>query len=141
MDLSLFFAGTGGSVPTARRGLPALLLRAGSHRVLVDCGEGTQHQFLRSPLRLSGDVTVGGVERSGGLLRITVFRTGQQAEGRIQLVLDEEPMALRQWVVVDGQNRSTRVTLTQAEVGGRFNPALFAFNDPRFREELGERQN
>ena len=28
MDLSLFFAGTAGSVPTARRGLPALLLRA-----------------------------------------------------------------------------------------------------------------
>jgi outer membrane lipoprotein-sorting protein len=97
--------------------------------------------LLRSPLRLSGDVTVGGVERSGGLLRVTVFRTGQQAEGRIQLVLDEEPMALRQWVVVDGQNRATRVTLTQAEVGGRFSPALFAFNDPRFREELGERQN
>ena len=32
MDLSLFFAGTAGSVPTARRGLPALLLRAGGDR-------------------------------------------------------------------------------------------------------------
>ncbi len=29
MDLSVFFAGTAGSVPTARRGLPALLVRAG----------------------------------------------------------------------------------------------------------------
>ncbi len=48
MDLSLFFAGTAGSVPTARRGLPALLLRAGGHRVLFDCGEGTQQQLLRS---------------------------------------------------------------------------------------------
>ena len=48
MDLSLFFAGTGGSVPTARRGLPALLVRAGSHRLLFDCGEGTQHQLMRS---------------------------------------------------------------------------------------------
>src|SRR3954452_8430695 len=48
MDLSLFFAGTGGSAPTARRGLPSILLRAGSHRLLVDCGEGTQHQLLRS---------------------------------------------------------------------------------------------
>jgi outer membrane lipoprotein-sorting protein len=96
--------------------------------------------LLRSPLRLSGDVTVGAVERSGGLLRITVFRTGQQAEGRIQLVLDEEPMTLRQWVVVDAQNRATRVTLTQAETGGRFNPFLFSFNDPRFREELLEQR-
>jgi ribonuclease Z len=48
MDLSLFFAGTAGSVPTARRGLPALLLRAGGDRILVDCGEGTQQQLLRS---------------------------------------------------------------------------------------------
>ena len=48
MDLSLFFAGTGGSVPTARRGLPALLLRAGGERLLFDCGEGTQRQLLRS---------------------------------------------------------------------------------------------
>jgi ribonuclease Z len=48
MDLSLFFAGTAGSVPTARRGLPALLLRAGGERILFDCGEGTQQQLLRS---------------------------------------------------------------------------------------------
>lgn len=48
MDLSLFFAGTGGSVPTARRGLPAVLLRRGGERLLFDCGEGTQRQLLRS---------------------------------------------------------------------------------------------
>src|ERR1700754_4594132 len=48
MDLSLFFAGTAGSVPTPRRGLPALLLRAGGDRILFDCGEGTQQQLLRS---------------------------------------------------------------------------------------------
>jgi ribonuclease Z len=48
MDLSLFFAGTAGSVPTARRGLPAVLLRRGGDRVLFDCGEGTQRQLLRS---------------------------------------------------------------------------------------------
>ena len=48
MDLSVFFAGTAGSVPTARRGLPALLLRAGGDRLLFDCGEGTQQQLLRS---------------------------------------------------------------------------------------------
>jgi ribonuclease Z len=52
MDLSLFFAGTAGSVPTARRGLPALLLRAGGDRLLFDCGEGTQQQLLRSAVGL-----------------------------------------------------------------------------------------
>jgi ribonuclease Z len=48
MDLSLFFAGTGGSTPAARRGLPAVLVRRGGDRVLFDCGEGTQRQLLRS---------------------------------------------------------------------------------------------
>src|SRR3954469_9377811 len=48
MDLSVFFAGTAGSVPTARRGLPALLVRRGAERILFDCGEGTQRQLLKS---------------------------------------------------------------------------------------------
>jgi ribonuclease Z len=52
MDLSIFFAGTAGSVPTPRRGLPAILLRAGGERILLDCGEGTQHQLLRSSVGL-----------------------------------------------------------------------------------------
>ncbi len=41
------FAGTAGSVPSARRGLPALLVRRGAERILIDCGEGTQRQLLR----------------------------------------------------------------------------------------------
>src|SRR5437588_302424 len=48
MDLSVFFAGTGGSIPTASRGLPALLVRRGGERLLFDCGEGTQRQLVRS---------------------------------------------------------------------------------------------
>jgi ribonuclease Z len=48
MDLSLFFAGTAGAVPTPRRGLPAILLRRGGDRILFDCGEGTQRQLARS---------------------------------------------------------------------------------------------
>jgi ribonuclease Z len=46
MDFSVFFAGTAGSVPTARRGMPALLVRRGGDRVLFDCGEGTQRQLV-----------------------------------------------------------------------------------------------
>jgi ribonuclease Z len=48
MDLSLFFLGTAGSVPSPRRGLPAVLVRRGGDRLLFDCGEGTQRQLLRS---------------------------------------------------------------------------------------------
>ncbi|HEY2772336.1 MAG TPA: ribonuclease Z [Solirubrobacteraceae bacterium] len=48
MDLSIFFAGTAGSIPTARRGLPSLLVRRGGDRILFDCGEGTQRQLVSS---------------------------------------------------------------------------------------------
>jgi ribonuclease Z len=48
MDLSVFFAGTAGSIPTARRGLPAVLVRRGGDRILIDCGEGTQRQLVAS---------------------------------------------------------------------------------------------
>src|SRR5258707_8150956 len=48
MDLSIVFAGTAASVPTVRRGLPALLARRGGDRILFDCGEGTQRQLMQS---------------------------------------------------------------------------------------------
>jgi ribonuclease Z len=45
---ALTFLGTSASVPSAERNHPALLVEAGSRRVLIDCGEGTQRQLLRS---------------------------------------------------------------------------------------------
>jgi ribonuclease Z len=48
MDLDVVFLGTAGSAPTARRGLPATLVRRGGERLLIDCGEGTQRQLIRS---------------------------------------------------------------------------------------------
>jgi ribonuclease Z len=48
MDLDILFLGTAGSSPSPRRGLPATLVRRGGDRLLVDCGEGTQRQLMRS---------------------------------------------------------------------------------------------
>ena len=48
MDLDVLFVGTAGSVPSARRSLPATLVRRGGERLLFDCGEGTQRQLTRS---------------------------------------------------------------------------------------------
>jgi ribonuclease Z len=48
MDLDVLFIGTAGSAPSARRALPATLVRRGGDRLLFDCGEGTQRQLLKS---------------------------------------------------------------------------------------------
>jgi ribonuclease Z len=44
----IVFLGTSASAPSVYRGLPAQAILAGEHRFLIDCGEGTQRQLLRS---------------------------------------------------------------------------------------------
>lgn len=48
MDLDLVFVGTSASAPTGARGLSSALIRRGGDRILIDCGEGTQRQLMRS---------------------------------------------------------------------------------------------
>ena len=53
--MQVTFLGTSSGVPTRARNVSAVALRLPqrSEMWLFDCGEGTQHQFLRSDLRLS----------------------------------------------------------------------------------------
>jgi ribonuclease Z len=46
----IIFLGTSASAPSAHRGLPAQIIKHDEHRFLLDCGEGTQRQILRSGL-------------------------------------------------------------------------------------------
>lgn len=48
MDLELIFLGTAGAVPTVDRGTSSVLIIRGGERLLIDCGEGTQRQLMRS---------------------------------------------------------------------------------------------
>lgn len=44
----IVFFGTSAAAPSIHRGLPSQAIIAGEHRFLIDCGEGTQRQILRS---------------------------------------------------------------------------------------------
>lgn len=44
----IVFLGTSASAPSIHRGLAAQAILAGEYRFLIDCGEGTQRQILRS---------------------------------------------------------------------------------------------
>src|SRR5579864_4716260 len=44
------FLGTSASAPSVHRGLPAQIVIVKEYRFLIDCGEGTQRQILRSGL-------------------------------------------------------------------------------------------
>lgn len=54
--MELIFLGTTGSIPTTKRGLPAIALKRDREILLFDCGEGTQRQMAishLSPVKLS----------------------------------------------------------------------------------------
>ena len=53
--MQVTFLGTSSGVPTRSRNVSAVALRLPQRAELwlFDCGEGTQHQFLRSELRVS----------------------------------------------------------------------------------------
>ena len=46
----IIFLGTSASAPSIHRGLSAQVVKHEEHRFLIDCGEGTQRQILRSGL-------------------------------------------------------------------------------------------
>jgi ribonuclease Z len=48
--MRLFFLGTSGSIPTVKRGLPAIALKRERELLLFDCAEGTQRQMVHARL-------------------------------------------------------------------------------------------
>jgi outer membrane lipoprotein-sorting protein len=87
--------------------------------------------LLRDHLTLSGDVTVTAIERVPGQIQVTLVRTASPGDGSLTLVFADNPLALRQWQVVDGQRQETRVTLFNVQVGGSFDADMFSLVDPK----------
>jgi len=48
MSMRVIFLGTGGSVPTPVRSLPAVLIKRQSEQLMFDCGEGVQRQMIKA---------------------------------------------------------------------------------------------
>lgn len=91
--------------------------------------------LLAERIRLTGgDVVPTRIERTPGVIQVTLVRAGRSGEGSLTLTFTDPPLALRQWTVVDAQAQAVRVSLFNAETGGRFDPALFRFVDPQFFE-------
>jgi outer membrane lipoprotein-sorting protein len=89
--------------------------------------------LLADRVRLDeGDGRVTAVALGEGLVRITVVRRSNPAEGSLTLTFADPPLELRQWTVVDAQGREVRVTLYEIETGLRIDQSLFRFVPPDF---------
>jgi outer membrane lipoprotein-sorting protein len=85
--------------------------------------------LMRDNLAFSGDVTVTDIRRPPGLLEITLVKTSAPGDGSLTLDLDDNPMALAGWSVVDAQGRQTRIKLSDVTLGGHYDGSLFASGD------------
>jgi outer membrane lipoprotein-sorting protein len=81
--------------------------------------------LLADRVKLSGDVSVTSIERLPNQLHISLARTAAPGDGTLTLTFAEQPLALRQWTVLDAQRQETRVTLSNVELGGAFDQKLF----------------
>lgn len=87
--------------------------------------------LLRDVISLSGDVTVTAFEHRPGAIRLTVAPTGALDRDLVTLVLDDQPLALRQWTMINHQQKAVTLTLTDAHYGTPIDPSLFVWTDPR----------
>ncbi len=121
---------------------PSPLLLVAGHGVVVfhdsQLGQTTNIPVGQTPLgllladqiALRGDVTVTSFIRDQGQLLITLVRTKSPGDGSLTLMMNENPLALVGWSVVDAEGRETRLRIADVKLGGEFDDQLFQFNDP-----------
>ena len=122
--------------------VPVLIVTSGSWLVYYD---KELQQVSHIPLRstpasiltrpdislLGGDLILTDFESKAGTLRVTLVQASDPYSGRVSLVFDENPMALRKWTVIDAQGIETDVSLVTARFDEPLDRKLFEFRDPR----------
>lgn len=92
--------------------------------------------FLSRQIRLDQGVVVTAVSSNPQGFFLKARDRRKQVEGSITLGFDQAAngaLRLREWTIVDAQNRSTKVVLTSFKTGA--NPAdLFVFNKPQTKK-------
>ncbi len=81
--------------------------------------------FVAENIRFGEDVLVTGVEHEASILRVTLEKAGNPGLGSLTLVFTDNPLDLRQWIVVDAQGYVTRITLVGTQLGVALDPELF----------------
>lgn len=125
--------------------VPHTLISNGTWFIHVDreLGESNFLPLDRTPARFllaekvsfSEDVRVLGFRREDGLLHLKLQNKDNPDLGYVTVTFNERPLAIRQWIVHDAQNKQTRVTLQNTRFGMKLKDDLFEFVEPD-RENL-----
>ncbi|MBV9201942.1 MAG: outer membrane lipoprotein carrier protein LolA [Alphaproteobacteria bacterium] len=85
--------------------------------------------LLRDPITFS-DLIVTRFERGANTIRLTVVEKAEPDSGSLTMVFSDNPLALRQWSIVDPQHKTTTVSLFDERFGVALDPKLFVYQDP-----------
>ena len=69
-----------------------------------------------------------GVKQGPGTVEITAAQSKEPAAGQLTFVFNESPYELKQWRVLDAQNKEVRVTLQSARPGVKLDSKLFSYD-------------
>ena len=86
--------------------------------------------LVREPFKLSGDLTVESLQRTGDGLQLTIVQTRKPQEGKIIVRLSENPLALRGWSIIDNRGNKVDVSLTDLKTGVQLADSLFKYDGP-----------
>ncbi len=87
--------------------------------------------LLRKKVDLRKDGAIRSIERGPGLMRVTAIDPDEPDQGSITMVFAENPLELRQWIVVDPQGLTTTVALSEMRSNVELDPNLFFIEDPQ----------
>ncbi len=101
-------------------------MKDASHISLEDTPAGI---LLKENLSFSDpSVKLGAVKLGPGIVEITTTMAKDPGAGRLTLVFSDAPFELRQWRVLDAQNKEVAVTLFEAKVGVPLERDLFRYD-------------
>lgn len=102
---------------------PALVISDGTWVAVVDRRDGQADRFplsetplnilLKANVDLRQEGSVRRIERSNGQIAVTAVDPSGRTPGEITMIFSNDPLELRQWVVVDAQGDVTTVALHQ----------------------------
>ena len=85
--------------------------------------------LLRDPITFD-DLVINRFERGTNSLAITVTEPTERKSGSLTMVFTSQPLALRQWTIVDQQRKTTTVSIFDSQFGVALDPELFVYHDP-----------
>ena len=85
--------------------------------------------LLRDPITFD-DLLIKRFERGANTLTMTLVDPKEPDNGSLTIMFNSQPLALREWTIVDQQRKTTTVSIFNIQFGVALDPGLFVYQDP-----------